>query len=240
MARERELHDHWFREAQRVGFRSRAAYKLTEIDDRRSVLTRGDRVLDCGCAPGSWIQVAAERIGRKGVVVGIDLKPVTFDDDDFADDAATVITLQADLCGMTADELLAAAGTPIAPFDVVLSDMAPNTTGDRTIDHHGSMRLCHAVLDRCRGVLREGGIVVLKALEGEAYAELLTRMKSSFDGVRGFKPKASRAVSTEMFVIGTGWLGVEDGPETDRAAVGLPPKRGPSRGWSDQRESHQR
>lgn len=232
MTKERDIRDHWFREAKRHGYRSRAAFKLIEIDDKKKVVPRGAAVLDCGCAPGSWLQVAAKLVGDRGTVVGIDLKTIRpLDKGSGGFDHVTV--LHGDLVKTPAEQLLAAAG--VKAFDVVLSDMAPNTTGDRTIDHHGSMNLCHAVVDRCRDVLKKGGTVVLKALEGAAYPELLDRVRATFDSCRGFKPKASRAISTEMFVIGEGYRGAASDPYGSdgdaEVVVPVPPKPKPAPGW---------
>lgn len=217
----RDLHDHYFREAKREGYLSRAAYKLIEIDDKKKVLRPGDRVLDCGCAPGSWLQVAAKRVGPKGAVVGIDLEPIKFR-------AVNVKAVEADFTLIEPGELLAMAGqlvargpassSPTAPsaqsastggssdaasklFDVILSDMAPATTGDPGGDHHRSVRLCHALLDRCSLLLKPGGNLVMKAFEGEAYPELLKRTEAMFECARGYKPKASRSESTEMYIV---------------------------------------
>lgn len=217
----RELHDHYFKQAKRDGYRSRAAYKLIEIDERRSVLSKGSRVLDCGAAPGSWIQVVVKRIGPRGRIVGIDLQPL---DHGLASDSVTI--LEGDLRETPAATLLEPIGG--ARFDVVLSDMAPNTTGDRTIDHHGSIRLCQAVLDRCRDVLADGGNLVMKVLEGEAYPELIERTRKAFEKVKGFKPKASRGDSTEMFVIAHGYRGAASDPVIEDVAL---PKKRPSAGW---------
>lgn len=191
-----EVQDHYFRQAKRDGYLSRAAYKLIEIDDRKKLLSKGNRVLDCGAAPGSWLQVTAKRVGPKGEVVGIDLKPITHK---FNDGAVSVMV--GDLTKASAEELLGGKGK----FDVILSDMAPNTTGDRTIDHHGSVRLCNAVLDRCGELLKRGGKLAMKVLEGEAYPDLLNRAREMFEKVKGFKPKASRDSSTEMYVIAEGF-----------------------------------
>jgi 23S rRNA (uridine2552-2'-O)-methyltransferase len=193
-----EVQDHFFRQAKRDGYLSRAAYKLIEIDDRKKLLSKGDRVLDCGAAPGSWLQVAARRVGPKGAVVGIDLKPITHR---FGE--KNISLLQGDLTETAAEQLRDGGKL----FDVVLSDMAPNTTGDRLVDHHGSVRLCDAVLERCVDVLKPGGILVMKVFEGEAYPDLLQRTRDRFAKVKGFKPKASRDSSTEMYVIAEGFKG---------------------------------
>ncbi len=189
VAAQRELHDFFFKEAKRRGYRSRAAYKLTEIDDKRHVLSKGDGVLDLGAAPGSWLQVVSERIGEHGKAVGVDLKAI---DDGLPNNVAT---MQEDVTLLTPNDF----GGKL--FDVVLSDMAPNTTGTRTVDHHGSVNLCHVVLDLSATLLKPGGNLVMKVLEGEAYPELLKRCENSFNSAKGYKPKASRGVSTEMFLV---------------------------------------
>ena len=134
----RELHDHWFKEAKREGWRSRAIYKLIAIDEKRKILRRGDLVLDCGCAPGSWLQYVATQVGDTGAAVGIDLLPMAPLPD------ANVHVMEGDLRTVTASTLRDAAGiTEEAWFDVVLSDMAPNTTGHRDTDHLRSVDLCN-------------------------------------------------------------------------------------------------
>jgi 23S rRNA (uridine2552-2'-O)-methyltransferase len=215
LAMAREVQDHYFRLAKKEGYLSRAAYKLIEIDDRKKVLRKGDRVLDCGAAPGSWIQVASQRIGHRGRVVGIDLQPITLRLD------PNVRTIVGDLTTTSASELLG----DLDAFDVVLSDMAPSTTGDRTIDHFGSIRLCDAVLDRCPSVLRTGGTLVMKVLEGEAYPKLVARTKTVFEFVKGFKPKASRGESTEIYIIAEGYLGKSSQQGT------VAPLRAKPQGW---------
>ena len=238
----REIQDHYFRQAKREGYLSRAAYKLIEMDDRRSILHKGDCVLDCGCAPGSWLQVAARRIGPGGLVVGIDLKPIRHRFDEPG--AAPVHVVECDLREIDAAELLrfiapaeAPGGAPepdaaSAPrFDVVLSDMAPNTTGERVIDHHQSIRLAEAVLERCVELLRPGGRMVMKVLEGEAYPDLLTRTGRLFASARGFRPKASRKMSTEIYVIGHGYRAEAGAEDLAQRSEHEPPKRRPSTGW---------
>jgi len=200
--RERQHQDFYFREAKRLGYVSRAAFKLLEIDDKQRLLTRGARVLDVGCAPGAWLQVISQRVGKKGRVVGIDLKEVRLALPD------RVQTLQGDVFETPADELTAVAG---GLFDVVVSDAAPDTTGDPTGDHFRSMRLCEHILEILPGLLLPGGPLVMKAFEGENYNDLLNHMKTMFDKVKGFKPKASRSVSREMFVIGRGFAPISPG-----------------------------
>lgn len=206
---QRELHDFYFKEAKREGYCSRAAYKLIEIDDRRKILGKGDRVLDCGAAPGSWLQVASQRVGSRGVVVGVDLTPIRP-----PDRGGNVRVVTGDLREIPSEALLAqafgASPPPGARFDVILSDMAPSTTGDRTIDHHQSARLAGAALERCPDLLARGGHLVVKVLEGEAYPDLLSACRAAFDTVKGFKPKASRSASTEMYIVAKGFRGQPD------------------------------
>ncbi|MGY8752743.1 MAG: RlmE family RNA methyltransferase [Phycisphaerales bacterium] len=189
MAAQRELHDFFFKEAKRRGYRSRAAYKLSEIDDKRNILQKGDVVLDLGAAPGSWLQIVSERIGEHGKVIGVDLQAI--------EDGLpyNVVTMQEDVTLLNRNTF----GGKL--FDVVLSDMAPSTTGTKTVDHHESVNLCHTALDLSATLLKPHGNLVMKVLEGEAYPELLRRCANCFDSAKGYKPKASRAVSTEMFLI---------------------------------------
>jgi 23S rRNA (uridine2552-2'-O)-methyltransferase len=211
MAR-RTLHDAYFKQAKREGYAARSAYKLTEIDDRKRLLRRGAWVLDLGCAPGAWLQVAGERVGARGVVVGIDLQEVR------GSFGATVVALQGDIFETPASRLLEAACEAGAAepgegegagrrFDVVLSDMAPKTSGDPRSDHFLSARLCDRVLDLCPALVEEGGSLAMKVFEGEAYPDLLERTRGLFADVKGFKPKASRDASREMYVIGKGFRG---------------------------------
>ncbi len=249
MVMHRELHDHYFREAKREGYLSRAAYKLIEIDNRKGLLRRGDCVLDCGAAPGSWLQVASKRVGPRGLVVGIDRRPI-----DHVFELDNVRCVHADLEEVETERLLSyladdkrpgpsssgAAADEEGPasrkqFDVILSDMAPDTSGDRTADHFASARLCHAVLDRCGDLLVEGGRLAVKVLEGESYAELLDRCRVLFEKVKGFVPKASRQKSTEIYVIARGFRGpaAAEADLAGRAAAQPPPPPRPrSTGWA--------
>lgn len=222
----REIHDHYFREAKREGYLSRAAYKLIEIDDRKKVLRRGDLVLDCGAAPGSWLQVAARRVGERGCVVGVDLQPIHHR---FAE--SNIHIVQGDLSEIEPNALLRHMTRD--RFDVILSDMAPGTTGDARRDHYRSADLCRVVLDRCGDLLRPGGNLVMKVFEGERYPDLLAAAKTIFDRAKGFKPKASRRESVEIFIIAHGYRGspAADRP-TSAVASPLPPRPDPSQGWA--------
>jgi 23S rRNA (uridine2552-2'-O)-methyltransferase len=225
----REVQDHYFRLAKEEGYLSRAAYKLIEIDDRRRILRKGDRVLDCGCAPGSWLQVASKRVGESGVVVGIDLKPIG------RKIANNVVTVQGDFTQASPDELVALAGKPSRLFDVILADMAPSTSGDPVSDHFRSVRLCESAVDVCPALLRRGGNLVMKVFEGSAYMDLLRKTERLFTDAKGFKPKASRSESTEMYVIALAWRGLDPATAFTRPRdvnVLAPPRpAAPGVGW---------
>jgi len=197
---ERQLNDPYVARARRDGYRSRAAYKLIEIDDRHRLLGPGQRIVDLGAAPGGWSQVAAQRTRAKegaGRVIAIDLldmnpiEGVEFRRLDFhATDAPEQLREQ--LSG---------------PADGVLSDMAANATGHRKTDHLRIMGLVELAADFAREVLAPGGFFLAKVLRGGSEGETLARLKSDFASVRHVKPHASRADSAELYVLATGFLG---------------------------------
>lgn len=195
MAKPRTLHDEFFLKAKAEGYAARSAYKLLEIQERKRLIRRGDAVLDLGCAPGSWLQVAAELVTSKGVVVGIDLTPVTIELPEHVE------TLVGDAFKSDASVLL--LGDDTRRFDVVMSDMAPSTSGHG--DDFLSARLCERVLDLCPSVLRPGGSMVMKILEGEPTPDVIKRAKTMFKEAGTTKPKASRDVSREIFIWGVGY-----------------------------------
>lgn len=212
----REIQDHYFKQARRDGYRSRAAFKLIEIDDRKKVIRRGASALDVGAAPGSWCQVLSRRVGPRGTVVGIDLKAI--DPTGLADN---IRILEGDVNAASFEDLGGRS------FDIIVSDMAPDTTGDPFGDHHRSVRLCSGLLDRARMWLKPGGNIVMKVFEGEAYRELLQRVGAEFEKAKGYKPSASRSESVEMFIVAHGFNGPGSAAEEE---MGLPPRR-PSKGW---------
>lgn len=210
----RKLHDRYFKQAKAEGYLARSAYKLLEIQERHGVMRRGDRVLDLGCAPGSWMQVAEKLVGPRGLVVGVDLSPVThrfpphvhhFVGDVFLIDAGQLLGVEQNAVGRSNP----LEGVP--RFDVVLSDMAPSTTGHG--DDFLSVRLCRRILELVPDVLRPGGVLVMKVLEGEEFPQLLNETRVVFASIKGFKPKASRDVSREMFIIASGWKGRHRTPD---------------------------
>jgi 23S rRNA (uridine2552-2'-O)-methyltransferase len=189
----RQLNDPFVKAAKAHGYRARAAYKLTEIDDRFHLIGRGSRVVDLGCAPGGWLQVVMER--GAAAAVGVDLLPV----DPLA--GATVIL------GDFADpaigpELIARLG---GPPDLILSDMAPNTLGHRGTDHLRIVVLIEAAAAFALANLRPGGALVAKAFQGGETAGVIKLLKSHFSEVRHVKPRASRTDSSEVFLVATGF-----------------------------------
>jgi len=194
---ERQLNDPYVQRAKREGFRSRAAFKLMEIDDKHHIFKAGARVVDLGAAPGGWSQVAARRVGERGRVVGIDLLEmealpgVEFAPIDFLDPAAPD-RLKAMLDG---------------PADVVLSDMAANATGHRATDHLKIMALVEAAAQFAGEVLKPGGAFLAKVIQGGTEGTLLAELKRRFATVKHVKPAASRADSAELYVLATGFRG---------------------------------
>lgn len=219
MPRPRELHDEYFKRAKAEGYVARSAYKLMEIDDKKRLLPRGGRVLDLGCAPGSWLQVACERVGLGGRVVGIDLQEVTIPP------APQLVTLMGDIFLTPPDTFLAAGG---GRFQCVISDMAPNTSG------HGddllSARLCRRVLELLPSLLAHGGSMCMKIFEGAECPAVIQETRVMFATAGVTKPRASRDVSRETYIFGKGFS-PRPGQKPSRVeAAPAPPMPGP--GWS--------
>lgn len=199
----RQLNDPYVIAAKREGLRSRAAYKLSELDDRFHLIRPGIRVLDLGAAPGGWAQIALRRGAAK--VVGIDLLDI--------DSVPGAVFLKGDFMNDAApDNLMAELGG--AP-DLVLSDMAPNTTGHTATDHLRIMALAELAADFAMRVLPAGGSFVTKLFAGGAERTLLTVLKQGFTVVRHAKPPASRKDSSELYLVATGFKGR---PQEDRSA----------------------
>jgi len=191
---ERQLNDPYVREAKTKGYRSRAAFKLIELDRKFHFLKKGARVLDLGAAPGGWTQVA---VARGCEVVAMDILPM--------EPLAGAEILELDmLAADTPERLKAALG---GQAHLVLSDMAAPTTGHRATDHIRTVALLEAALDLADAVLAPGGIFVGKAFQGGATGDLLTRIKKHFREVKHVKPPASRAESVELYLVATGFRG---------------------------------
>jgi 23S rRNA (uridine2552-2'-O)-methyltransferase len=197
---ERQLNDPYVARARREGMRSRAAYKLIEIDDKYHLLKAGGRVVDLGAAPGGWSEMAAKRVGveaGKGKVVAIDLLEMA--------PIAGVDFLQLDFLDPSAPERLHAMLGGGA--DVVLSDMAANATGHKKTDQLKIMALVEAGIEFAREVLRPGGSFLTKVLQGGTDPPLLAALKRDFATVKHVKPQASRADSAELYLLATGFRG---------------------------------
>ena len=200
---QRQLNDPYVEEAKRRGYRSRAAFKLAEIDDKHHVLRPGMIVVDLGAAPGGWSQIAAQRaqvMAGRGRVIAVDLAPM--------EPISGVVQLTLDMTDPDAAvRIREALGGRAA--DVVLSDMHAPATGHKATDHLRIMGLVEAALDLAEDILAPGGTFLAKALQGGASKELVARLNRSFAKVRHVKPKASRAESAEMYVLATGFRGAE-------------------------------
>jgi 23S rRNA (uridine2552-2'-O)-methyltransferase len=197
---ERQLNDPYVARARREGFRSRAAYKLTEIDDKQGLLRLGASVVDLGAAPGGWSQVAAKRVGAaegRGRVVAIDLLDIA--------PVPGVDFIQLDFLDPAAPDAL--KGLIGGQADVVLSDMAANATGHRPTDHLKIMALAEAAAELAHEVLKPGGAFLCKVLQGGTESSLLARLKREFSSVKHVKPAASRADSAELYLLARGFRG---------------------------------
>ncbi len=190
--------DPYVQQAQREGYRSRACYKLLELQEKDRLIKPGMTVVDLGSAPGGWSQVAVELVGHHGRVVASDILPmdslagVEFIEGDFTEDAVF-------------EQILAALqGDPV---DIVISDMAPNMSGVAAVDQPRSMYLVELALDMARRVLAPGGVFVAKVFQGEGFDELFREARDGFDRVLTRKPKASRPRSREVYLVATGFRG---------------------------------
>ncbi len=197
---ERQLNDPYVKKAQADGYRSRAAYKLIEMDDRYRLLKPQGRVVDLGAAPGGWTQVAVKKVGPKGKVIGIDLQEMD------GIEGAELITM--DFMDNDAPDVLKKMLGGSA--DLVMSDMAAHATGHKGTDHIKIMALAEMALMFAEEVLAPGGAFVAKVLQGGTEAELLKQMRRRFETVRHVKPKASRADSKEMYVLAQGFRRLDD------------------------------
>jgi len=200
----RQLNDPYVEEAKRIGYRSRAAFKLAEIDDKHPLLRTGMSVVDLGAAPGGWSQISAQRVqlmAGKGRVIAVDVVEM--------EPISGVTALKLDLTDSeSAGRIRDALNGKKA--DLVLSDMHAPATGHKQTDHLRIMGLVEAALDLAEEILAPGGAFLCKVLQGGADKELVARLNRSFAKVRHVKPKASRAESAEMYVLATGFRGTQD------------------------------
>lgn len=189
----RHRHDVFHRRAKQEGFVARSAFKLEEIDARHRILSAGARVLDLGCRPGSWLQVAARTVGPHGALVGLDRQPLDAD----VPGARVVV---GDVFDVSVEALLG----DLPAFDVVLSDMAPDTSGIRSMDQARSEALFERALDIALATLAPGGAFVGKLFQGPDFQALMKRCRAAFAEVATQKPKSSRPESIELYVVAKG------------------------------------
>ena len=197
----RQLNDPYVAEARRLGYRSRAAFKLIELDERFRLLRPGQHVVDLGCAPGGWTQVAVARVGGHGIVVGVDIAETA------PLPGATLLT--ADVRDPATPEAIRAALGGLA--DIVLSDMAPATIGHAATDHLRIVALAEEAFAFASQILEPGGAFVAKVFQGGAEGSLLAGLRRDFAELRHAKPPASRAESAETYVVATGFRGRDKG-----------------------------
>lgn len=190
------LDDHYVQRAWKDGYRSRASYKLLEIQEKDKLIKPGMRVLDLGSAPGGWCQVAGKILGDRGCVVATDILPmdtlpdVTFVQGDFREEAVL-------------DEIMLALGDQ--PVDLVICDMAPNMSGNNSVDQPRGMYLCELALDMAVRVLKPNGAFLVKVFQGEGYEEYRRLIRQHFPVLKARKPDASRARSREVYLVATGF-----------------------------------
>ena len=189
--------DHYSERAKQERYPARSVYKLKEAQKKYRLISKGDQVLDLGCSPGSWLLYAAEVTGRHGKVFGIDLKPVKIQIPSQAQ------TLEIDI--LTIDRSWIEKQGLASRFNVVLSDMAPATTGNKALDAARSFQLCQAALTIAEMVLKPGGTFMCKIFQGEEFKEFSDTVKSQFKRHKIFKPQSSRKESKEIFIIGVGY-----------------------------------
>lgn len=193
-----KVKDHYFKKAKKENFLARSVYKLEEIDQKYSVLRAGDKVVDLGYHPGSWIQYTSQKVGANGNVIGIDIRPLNKK----LAHLKNVQLLEMDAFTVTKPEDLGGEGF----FDVVLSDMAPNTTGIRSVDQDRSLALVEKVFEILPVFLKENGNLVIKVFDSQGAQDYLKSQKHLFEKLNFLKPKSTRSVSKEFFVIGKKYL----------------------------------
>lgn len=187
--------DHYARRAKASGFPARSVFKLEQIEQRQRILSPGDAVLDLGAAPGSWSRYAASAIGPSGRVLAVDLKTFSVAPQGRS---APVTVMQGDFTEAAVLDLIAAAG----PFDVIISDAAPSTTGNRLVDTGRSEALAECVVSFAARVLRTGGSLLFKLFDGSGREAILATMRSEFAVVRTMRPDAVRSQSFELYILG--------------------------------------
>ena len=192
--------DAYNRRAKDQGYAARSVFKLEELDSKFRLLRRGDRVLDLGACPGSWSQYALGKVGPGGLLVSVDLQPLRAD-------LPGAVVLEDDVFALEPEQLAEVTDGRAPPFDAVISDMAPSTTGTPFRDHVASVELCDRALLLASRMLVPGGVFVGKVFMGEDEPALRQRIKERFDKVGALKPKGTRNRSVEIFLVGQGFRG---------------------------------
>ena len=196
-----KVKDHYFKKAKSENFIARSVYKLEEIDQKHQLLKRGDKVLDLGYHPGSWIQYTSQKVGKEGLVIGIDIKEVN----DKVAKIPNVKVFQKDINETSSLQDLEAE----EKFDAVISDMAPNTTGIKSVDQARSLNLVEMVFANLESFLKPGGNFVVKVFDSSDAQTFLKEQRKRFKSFNYLKPKSTRSVSKEFFVIGKGYIAHE-------------------------------
>jgi 23S rRNA (uridine2552-2'-O)-methyltransferase len=195
----RKVSDYYSKKAKKDKYPARSVYKLEEVQKKYQLLHRGDSVLDLGCYPGSWSLYASEIVGPKGVVVGVDLQQA---DKQARPEGADIHWICEDIYSV---EMVAAVRKIRPAFKVLLSDLAPRTTGSRWADHQQSIELVRTTLKLAETLLLPGGNYLVKVFQGEDFPAFFTEVKERFGGVKTLKPQSSRTESREVFVLGTAY-----------------------------------
>lgn len=186
--------DHYFKKAKQNNFAARSVFKLEEIDQKFKLLKPGQMILDLGASPGSWSQYSSQKIGTGGRILGVDLKPVNVK-------LANAVFIQADLRDLNLESIFLEHGFA-PPFDLVISDMAPNTTGIRMTDQARSFELCQLALDISRQFLRKDGHFICKLFHSDDFTTLRDQIKNEFQQFHAVKPDSTRKISKEIFLVG--------------------------------------
>ncbi len=186
--------DHYFKKAKDNNFAARSVFKLEEIDQKFKIIRSKQKILDLGASPGSWSQYCSKKIGPDGRILGVDLKPVTAK-------LSNAVFIQADLRDLNLENIFKENGF-VPPFDVVISDMAPNTTGIRSTDQARSYDLCELALNISKQFLKKDGHFVCKLFHSDDFSQLRNLIKEDFEKFEAMKPDSTRKISKEIFLIG--------------------------------------
>jgi 23S rRNA (uridine2552-2'-O)-methyltransferase len=186
--------DHFFRKAKEQNFAARSVFKLEEIDNKYKLVHSGAKILDMGAAPGSWSQYASRKIGDQGKILGVDLTVITVK-------LPNATFIQADLRDANLASIFEENGFA-PPFDFIMSDMAPKTTGIKSTDQARSTELCLLALDTCKKYLKPGGNFVVKFFHSDDFKDLKDNMLKEFHRVEALRPESTRSISKEIFLIG--------------------------------------